>query len=88
MRPSGGRTVSTCWKGKYGFAKRQSPDSFASRRRKTTHSNWYTSIICYSILHIFHDKIMIACNFPYTFNNILLSSSVIGSRTLQLERPR
>ena len=88
MRLSGGRTVSTCWKGKYGFAKRQSPDSFASCRGKATHSNRYISIICYSILHIFHDKIMIACNFPCTSIYILLSSSVIGSRTLQLERPR
>ena len=41
MSLSGGRIVSTCWKGKYGLAKRQSPDSFASRRRKATHSNRY-----------------------------------------------
>ena len=53
MPISGGRTVSACWKGKYGFAKRQSPDSFASRRGKATHSDRYISIISYSILHIF-----------------------------------
>ena len=37
---------------------------------------------------ILHIKIINACNFPYTFTYILHSSSVIGSRTLQLERPR
>ena len=56
MPISGGRTVSTCWKGKYGFAKRQSPDSFAFRRGKATHSDRYTLGSSYSILHIFHDK--------------------------------
>ena len=88
MPISGGRTVSTCWKGKYGFAKRQSPDSFAFRRGKATHSDRYILSSSYSILHIFQFEIMKAYSFQCTSIYILLSSSIIGSRTLQLERPR